>query len=747
MAKAKLAFALLVAQPGTPFVYYGEELGMVGAASRDEDKRTPMRWTPTAPQYGFTTGATNWYGTDAPRPRAPTCRAQQADPDSLWSFYRRLIAMRHGSAALSTGDSVRPDVTGAGDAVFAMLRTAPSGERAILVINLSAQPVGAFTVAVSGNPTVLEAEGLASPPTSQNGALVVHRARRAVLLFPPPRLTRRLESLLMKRLIASLAIAPLLGCATAKSTEGAPPAPATSAVTQAPGATTAALDGDVDLTDPAGDDFGPGTYVYPTDAVYKPGSFDITRVQVMPQGDDVEFRITVKSRIEDPWDSKAWGGNGFSVQMGFVFIDQDHKPGSGVTKGLPGLNVRFAPENAWEKVVILSPQGQTRLNSEIDIKAPDLKSNIIVPKITRASGRTLIAIVGKDQLGALPQAGWGYQVAMQSNEGFPDKTDLLTRKVNEFEGQHRFGGGSDYDNDPHVIDILTGQAKGAADEVELQKQILGAYKKDVHDADRGGPRRAPDDLPGSVSARPMRPPSTTTRAALALLAVRPPRRARARTTSSSTGRSTRSTCSRTTPPPAASRSRTRSGRTTSAGHNGACTEFELNIKGRVSDRVSAGRQHPEPLGRALAGLVGERRHPLGLPDEHPLHREHLGREPGHEPRAVHQAARGVDAHRPADPDACAGSTSARPTSACSTSGRSASRATSTGTTATACSSRARRGRSPTTPARWRCPKLYIGPRWNTGLKHSDPLAGLLGRRLGLRGEARLHPGRGPLAHR
>ena len=29
-----------------------------------------------------------------------------------------------------------------------------------------------------------------------------------------------------------------------------------------------------------------------------------------------------------------------------------------------------------------------------------------------------------------------------------------TRKVNEFEGQHRFGGGTDYDCDPHVMDIL-----------------------------------------------------------------------------------------------------------------------------------------------------------------------------------------------------------------------------------------------------------------------------------------------------
>ena len=47
---------------------------------------------------------------------------------------------------------------------------------------------------------------------------------------------------------------------------------------------------------------------------------------------------------------------------------------------------------------------------------------------------------------------------MQSNEGFPADEDMLTRRVNEFEGQHRFGGGNDYMCDPHVMDLLGDQA-------------------------------------------------------------------------------------------------------------------------------------------------------------------------------------------------------------------------------------------------------------------------------------------------
>jgi hypothetical protein len=190
----------------------------------------------------------------------------------------------------------------------------------------------------------------------------------------------------------------------------------------------------------------------------------------------MEFRVSVRARIEDPWDSAAWGGNGFSVQMVFIHLDTDHVKGSGVVAGLPGTNVRFAEDEAWDRVVVISPQGPTRLSSEIDQKCPQWKDRIVVPRITRASGKTLVAVVDAKALGGQPQPGWGYQALMQSNEGFPAKGDLLTRKVNEFEGQHRFGGGSDHDNDPHVMDILV---PPGGDLIAKQHEILGKWKKGV----------------------------------------------------------------------------------------------------------------------------------------------------------------------------------------------------------------------------------------------------------------------------
>ena len=227
---------------------------------------------------------------------------------------------------------------------------------------------------------------------------------------------------------------------------------------------------EVVFKDPVGDDNGPGKYLYPTDPVYKPGSFDLTELKVTQKGDKVTFAVSVNSDLEDPWSMPAPAN--FSVQMVFVFI-QNAKGGE--TKGVPGLNVAFAPDGAWNRVVILAPQPAGRVKAEVRDKAPGLKELVVVPEETTGKGRTITGTVDKKALGEGDIVKWGYQVVMQSNEGFPDKNDVLTRKVNEYEGQHRFGGGTDTDCDPHVIDVLAGKAVGDKSEIEEQHKML-AYE-------------------------------------------------------------------------------------------------------------------------------------------------------------------------------------------------------------------------------------------------------------------------------
>ncbi len=206
----------------------------------------------------------------------------------------------------------------------------------------------------------------------------------------------------------------------------------------------------VEFTDPKGDDKGPGNYVYPTDGVYKAGSFDITKFSAVKSGANVDFSVEVAAGLDDPWGM----GGGFAVQMLFVFI----KTGAGGnTATPPGLNVVFAAGHEWNKLVILSPQKKARVTGEAEAKAAALAKDIVVPNITRGRGRVITGSVPLAELGGDGNVdGWSYQVVMQSNEGFPAAGDFLTRKVNEYEGQHRFGGGNDADCDPHVLDVLDG---------------------------------------------------------------------------------------------------------------------------------------------------------------------------------------------------------------------------------------------------------------------------------------------------
>lgn len=204
---------------------------------------------------------------------------------------------------------------------------------------------------------------------------------------------------------------------------------------------------EVCFDDPTGDDKGPGEYVYPTDAVYTKGSFDLTKFCLKAKGSKANVEVSVNSNLQDPWGMDV----GFAVQMFFVYIDNAE---GGHTEGLPGTNHLFLEDQAWDKVIILSPQQLGMVKNEIEAKAADWQDDIIVPSRTKGASRTVSGSVKMADLGEGDPATWGYQVISQSNEGFPAETDLLTRKVNEFEGQHRYGGGTDYDCDPHVMDIL-----------------------------------------------------------------------------------------------------------------------------------------------------------------------------------------------------------------------------------------------------------------------------------------------------
>jgi carbohydrate-binding DOMON domain-containing protein len=225
----------------------------------------------------------------------------------------------------------------------------------------------------------------------------------------------------------------------------------------------------VSFKDPVGDDDGPGGYTYPTDEAYAPGSFDLTDFSVTTKGDRVTFNVSLKSPLKDTWGL----GSGFSTQMVFIFIQTENRQGNGFVDAVPGLNVKFAEADAWDKLVILSPQPAVRVEREVEARVSrEQQAAIIVPDRAKGAGHTISASVDLDQLGGGDPSKWGYQVVIQSNEGFPENLDLLTRKVNEVAVQHRFGGGTDDDCDPNVIDVLAGKGAGGDEEIKAQHEML-----------------------------------------------------------------------------------------------------------------------------------------------------------------------------------------------------------------------------------------------------------------------------------
>jgi glycosidase len=98
-AKARVAASAMLMLPGTPFVYYGEEIGMVGAKP-DETIRTPMQWSGEA-NAGFTTGKP-WEPLQ-PDWKTKNVAAQDSSSRSLLNHYRRLIQLRNANPALSRG--------------------------------------------------------------------------------------------------------------------------------------------------------------------------------------------------------------------------------------------------------------------------------------------------------------------------------------------------------------------------------------------------------------------------------------------------------------------------------------------------------------------------------------------------------------------------------------------------------------------------------------------------------------------
>jgi len=103
VAQYKLAAAGYLLQPGTPFIYYGEEVGQAGVHSLQGDfpLRAPMSWTANATNAGFTSGQP--FRPVSPNVATHNAQAQLQDANGILAFYKAMLGLRNSLPSIARG--------------------------------------------------------------------------------------------------------------------------------------------------------------------------------------------------------------------------------------------------------------------------------------------------------------------------------------------------------------------------------------------------------------------------------------------------------------------------------------------------------------------------------------------------------------------------------------------------------------------------------------------------------------------
>jgi alpha-glucosidase len=156
LRRARAATALMLALPGSAYLYQGEELGLPDSTDMPDDvrqdptwprsghtergrdgARVPMPWEGDQPAYGFGPSERTWL----PQPAFYATLAvdrQVGAPGSTLELYRGLLAVRR-ERGLGAGSLTW--LEGYSEAVVAVVNTPASSERVLVITNLGQEPV------------------------------------------------------------------------------------------------------------------------------------------------------------------------------------------------------------------------------------------------------------------------------------------------------------------------------------------------------------------------------------------------------------------------------------------------------------------------------------------------------------------------------------------------------------------------------------------------------------------------------
>jgi glucoamylase len=219
----------------------------------------------------------------------------------------------------------------------------------------------------------------------------------------------------------------------------------------------------LNVTDPTGDDNGPGTYQYPTASDFVAGSFDLTRFQVQSDGTYAYLRVTLANLVPT-----------FGALDGAQLLDfYVHVPGVSSTStqaAFASRNYTIAPSGAWSQRIevqgFASPTWVNAAGTSVGTASA----------LAVQSDKTITVALPEAQFGT-PTSGWGFSVVLAGQDGFsPDQARAFTATP----GAYSFGvcatGGTapicsvDPSTVPKAMDVIT--PAGVSQATELNP-VLG----------------------------------------------------------------------------------------------------------------------------------------------------------------------------------------------------------------------------------------------------------------------------------
>ena len=220
------------------------------------------------------------------------------------------------------------------------------------------------------------------------------------------------------------------------------------------------------VSDPQGDDHGPGAYTYPTDSVFQAQVFDLKTFIVSYDEKNLIFKFAFYGPIPNPWGSP----NNLAVQTLDVYVDKDPGQDTGTRPLLPGRNATLAKGYGWEYAIWAEGWTPQILAPDTATLEPKQVTGVSFKIIVDPASSTVTLRVPLATFGEGDPAAWAYTAAVLGQEGYPSTGVWRVRDVSASSEQWRFGGAPGDTNHTRIIDLAWPEG-----ESPTQEEMLSTY--------------------------------------------------------------------------------------------------------------------------------------------------------------------------------------------------------------------------------------------------------------------------------